>query len=85
MKKIAQMSVRLIDSRGGEYGVSFDKMIKIKEHSGTQDGSALPLVSGIYELVVPTNWDYHGRVCVRQTDPLPMNVLAIIPEVAQGG
>ena len=31
MKKIAQMSVRLIDSRGGEYGVSFDKMIKIKE------------------------------------------------------
>ena len=85
MKKISELKVRLINSRGGEYGTSFSRMIKMKEHMGSQDGSSLPLRSGIFEIVVPTAWDYQGRVCVRQEDPLPMNVLAIIPEVAQGG
>ena len=84
-KKISEMKVRLIDSRGGEYGTSFAKMVKMKEHVGTQDGSSLPLRSGIFDVVVPTSWEYQGRVCLRQTDPLPMNILAVIPEVAQGG
>lgn len=85
MKKISELKVRLINSRGGEYGTDFSRMIKMKEHMGSQDGSSLPLRSGIFEIVVPTAWDYQGRVCIRQEDPLPMNVLAIIPEVAQGG
>lgn len=84
-KKISEMKVRLFNSRGGEYGTNFTSMIKMKEHSGSQSGSCLPLKSGIFDIVIPANWEYQGRVCVRQTDPLPMNILAVIPEVAQGG
>lgn len=85
MKRVSELKLRLYRSRGGMYGTSFDIMDAIKQHSGTQGHSSLPLMSGIWEIVLPSMWDMGGRICIKQSDPLPMHILAVMPSVAQGG
>lgn len=41
--------------------------------------------TGQVELEMTATYDYYGRVLVRQTDPLPITVLAIVPQVEGGG
>lgn len=45
----------------------------------------LELITGRAEILIPNAWDTNGRVCIRQSDPLPLTVLAIIPKVTIGG
>ena len=30
---------------------------------------------------LPNDWKSEGRVCIRQVDPLPMEILSIIPDI----
>ncbi|MEG1825116.1 MAG: hypothetical protein RRY12_10770 [Cloacibacillus sp.] len=85
MKRVVSAKIRFLNSRGGEFGGSFEKMDTLAEHRGTQSGECLLLQSGIKEIIIPADWGKGGHVCIRQTDPLPMNILAISPEVKQGG
>lgn len=32
------------------------------------------------EVQIPNDWDSNGRVCIRQVDPLPFEILSIIPD-----
>ncbi|AYC20064.1 hypothetical protein DZA65_03189 [Dickeya dianthicola] len=41
--------------------------------------------TGKVEVKLDSNWDKNGRVKIRQTDPLPLSVLAIIPRLTVGG
>ena len=41
--------------------------------------------SGTYELAIPASYTKHGRVLIRQTLPVPLTVLGIIPLVEVGG
>jgi len=41
--------------------------------------------TGVIELKLSANWSRNGRVQVRQQDPLPLTVLAIIPRITVGG
>ena len=45
----------------------------------------LPPNSGIQEIQVQGMWGYQGIVTVRQTDPLPMSILSIMPDITMGG
>ncbi|CAM6199002.1 hypothetical protein ESCOCK430B_00675 [Escherichia coli] len=41
--------------------------------------------TGKIEVNLDSNWDKNGRVKVRQQDPLPLSVLAVIPRLTVGG
>lgn len=41
--------------------------------------------TGKIEVKLDSDWDKNGRVKIRQTDPLPLAVLAVIPRLAVGG
>lgn len=41
--------------------------------------------TGKVEVKLDSNWDKNGRVKIRQTDPLPLSVLAVIPRLTVGG
>ncbi|ENC2022867.1 hypothetical protein ABKE32_000493 [Escherichia albertii] len=41
--------------------------------------------TGKVEVKLDSNWDKNSRVKIRQTDPLPLSVLAIIPSLTVGG
>ncbi|EIV5432937.1 hypothetical protein L9C98_002462 [Klebsiella aerogenes] len=41
--------------------------------------------TGKVEVKLDSNWDKNGRIKIRQTDPLPLSVLAVIPRITVGG
>ncbi|POP42153.1 hypothetical protein CHU32_21125 [Superficieibacter electus] len=41
--------------------------------------------TGKVEIKLDSNWDKNGRVKIKQTDPLPLSVLAVIPRLTVGG
>lgn len=41
--------------------------------------------TGKVEVKLDSNWDKNGRIRIRQTDPLPLSVLAVIPRITVGG
>ncbi|KAB0670349.1 hypothetical protein F6V30_09355 [Oryzomonas sagensis] len=59
----------------------------LREHKGTVplDGGAAPPVTGAFEVLIPAAWDKNGTITVRQADPLPLAILALIPDVTLGG
>jgi len=42
-------------------------------------------VTGKIEIPIKSGWNIGGRVHLRQRDPLPLSVLAIVPHVEIGG
>ncbi|MBU4681206.1 hypothetical protein KC222_04170 [Cedecea davisae] len=41
--------------------------------------------TGVVEVKLESQWDKAGRVYIRQSDPLPLSVLAVIPRLSVGG
>lgn len=39
------------------------------------------LVTKRYDITVPNSWGSNGRVCIRQVDPLPFEILSVFPEI----
>jgi hypothetical protein len=42
-------------------------------------------VTGETEVSIPATWSKSGRIFVRQDNPLPVSILAVIPDVTLGG
>lgn len=51
--------------------------LKIRADEGYDEPVALK--SGVVGVKIKSNWDDNGRVFIRQVDPLPLTVLAIVP------
>lgn len=47
-------------------------------------GSALPLFTGLARVAIPSNWNTRGQVALEQRYPLPLNIMAMIPEAVVG-
>lgn len=82
MQNIPKAYIRFYNTMGGRIGPTFDKMEEI-QYRTSQDAmdEAIPLFTGEKQLNFPANWNHFAQVCVEQDEPLPMTILAIIPEV----
>lgn len=81
-QNIVKAYVRFYNTMGGKIGPTFDKMEEI-QYRTPQDAmdEAIPLFTGEKQLNFPANWNHYTQVCVEQDEPLPITILAIIPEV----
>jgi len=41
--------------------------------------------TGLFELRIATTWGPNGNILIRQTDPLPINIIGILPNAEVGG
>lgn len=82
MQNIPKAYIRFYKTMGGKIGPDFKKMEEI-QYRTPQDAmdKAIPLFTGEKQLNFPANWDHFAQVCIEQDVPLPMTILAIIPEV----
>ena len=82
IQNIVKAYVRFYNTMGGKIGPTFDKMEEI-QYRTPQDAmdEAIPLFTGEKQLNFPANWNHYAQVCVEQDEPLPITILAIIPEV----
>ncbi|NMZ19706.1 hypothetical protein HBO08_22080 [Pseudomonas rhodesiae] len=81
---VTGLTVRVEESRGIFAGK--DKK-NLYEHKTDRDDyeSPIELLTGQADIPISNNWQGKGRVFIRQSDPLPLTVLAVIPEVTIGG
>lgn len=88
--KVANVTFHLLNSRGGWIGPDTDNLWEaftqdaFRQYSG-QNLDETEMFSGKIRQPLGAGYDQGGRVCVRQYDPLPITVGAIMPEVDLGG
>lgn len=83
-KRIPQVSLQLYQTRGIEIGPDADHLDPLppRENENLEDPPAL--LNEVFTYPVPTTPDQNGRVFIRQSAPLPMTLIAIIPEIEFG-
>ncbi|HHS7808267.1 TPA: hypothetical protein ACTQYX_000751 [Pseudomonas putida] len=85
-KKIAVTALTVIveESRGIFAGKDKNSLYEKKTSRETYE-QPLDTITGQAEISISNDWQGKGRVFIRQSDPLPLSVLAVIPEVTIGG
>lgn len=82
-KRISHVTVRLFQSLGLQVGYDGEHMERAPfRTSADMVGGAPSLFSGDYEVKFNRGYDRDGQIYIRQDQPLPMTVLALIPEVS---
>lgn len=86
MKSIPYVDIMIEESRGIYCGPSFDDtQLKPYTQRGQEEwGEPTSLESSIIRMNINADWN-EGQFCIRQSDPLPLSILATIPEVVIGG
>jgi len=84
-KTIPSVTVLLEESRGLSIGPRFDQLEQMKQRDDGDGYESIRLLTGTEKINIPTNWEGAGRLCIRQTDPLPLSILAVIPDLVTGG
>lgn len=60
-------------------------LIELKQREFEDWAESTQMLTGYARVAIPTGWDHDGRIFIRQSDPLPLTILAVIPEVQIGG
>lgn len=92
--KVGNVTFRLVNTRGGYIGPNFDTLYEAFEYDELNRANQLALGTTLGatsnfngDIRVPLGAEYSngGRVCYRQSDPLPVSIGCVVPEVDVGG
>lgn len=79
VKSLAEVWLRLLDTVGGGAGPTFARIDPLPYTDPMAVlGAPLELFSGDRELTWPATMDTDGYICVEQSQPLPMTLVAIV-------
>jgi hypothetical protein len=86
-KIITAVTAVLLESRGGWYGRSSSDadLWEFKPRQESDDYGPISTITGKATQVITDSWAGNGQVTVVQRDPLPLNILALIPRMDAGG
>ncbi len=83
--KIAKLTMRFFKSRGMFFGPTVDQLTEIKQREFENIGVPTELLTGDKEVIMTPQWQLTGgRIFLRHSDPLPMTLLAVFPDVELG-
>lgn len=82
LKKISTATIRFERSRGLLFGPSSDQLTEMKQREFEKLGEPTALLTGDKLVTFNPSWNTHGRVFLRQKYPLPMSILAVIPDIS---
>jgi hypothetical protein len=83
-RRVVEVMVKVERSRALWAGPDADHMTEFKQRDAEPYGSPIGLLTGDMRLAIPPAWGRSGSIVVQQRDPLPLTVLAVIPEVDVG-
>jgi hypothetical protein len=86
-KIIKAVTAVLLESRGGFYGSSSSDrdLWEFKPRQDSDDYGAIQPLTGKATQIITDSWRGNGQLTVVQRDPLPLNILALIPRMDAGG
>lgn len=82
---VSSVSMLVKDSRGVFAGPGFDRLYEHKQRDAQAGFGPIPALTGMAEIPIDSDWESNGKVAVRQSDPLPLTILSIYPDVKVGG
>ena len=84
-KNINKAWLRVYRSSGIWIGPDADHLVEAKQRTTESYGSPPALKSEEIEMLLTPSWQDAGQVYVRQTDPLPLTLVALTLEIQTGG
>ncbi len=84
-KTVPSVTVVVDESRGLFAGSGPDSLYEYKQRTDETYEEATRPKTGLARIEIAMEWGDDGRVFMRQSDPLPLTVLSVIPEVLIGG
>ena len=73
------MTVRFLDTVGAELGPDENSLDRLPFRDSSMDmDTAIPMFDGDKEISFPSGYENDARVFIRQSQPLPMTVLAVM-------
>jgi hypothetical protein len=81
---VGEVVVKVKDSRGGFIGPDENNLNEMPSREVGDSYDPLDLATTEYRVPVEEDWTDNGRIFYRQTDPLPVTILAVIPDVDIG-
>ena len=85
-KRIQKMMMFFSETIGGLYGLDENHLDEIKWRTTEAYGTAVKTYSGKRSVTLPqANYEDTLMLTIKQSDPFPMTILSIIPEVLPGG
>ena len=84
-KLINHVSLVVEESTGIWCGPDADHLTEYKQRSDENYDENQRLAAGLIDLRIQATWNKNGRIFVRQNNPLPITILAALPEVNLGG
>lgn len=86
IKRFNKVSFRFYETLGAKFGPNADKLDIIPfRDSSVPMGQAPQRFTGDKEVSWPSGYETEGRLYIRQDQPLPMTILAIMPRVRTNG
>ena len=81
-KRIYEITIRLYESVGVEVGESLDNMERIPFRTSSDPmDEGIPVFTGDKAVEFRGNYDTDGFIFVRQTQPLPLTILSLYPDL----
>lgn len=84
-KSIAGVTVRMEKSRAIKVGTDLTKLREAKQRQFENWDEAINLYTGDFEITISPDWTKDGSFYIQQVDPVPMTVLAVMPDIRIGG
>jgi hypothetical protein len=84
-KNVNQVRLLVNESRSIRAGRNFSSLYEFKPRSAEPLDLPPSQITGLAEVAIKCDWGTSAAICVRQADPLPINILALIPEIVVGG
>jgi hypothetical protein len=84
-KNVAAVILRVDRSRGIWAGPTLTQLTEVKQRTTENYGEPTRPTSDEVRLTVAPAWSNGGQLWVQQTDPLPLTITAMVPEIQTGG
>jgi hypothetical protein len=83
-QKISELTLRFLKSGGVIIGYDNDHLYEIKQRQYEVMGDPTALFTGDKTVTLSPQWKNEGSVFLRQRYPLPVTLLAVVPEIEVG-
>lgn len=83
--KVGKTVIRVVNSRGGYIGPDESNLKEIRDNDRTVYDNSLALKTGDLKQTLGGGYSDGGRIFIRQYDPLPLTISAIIPIFVPAG
>ena len=84
-KRVGKVTLRVEKTRGIFLGPSSDRLTEWKQRATEAWGEAIQPFTGDVDIPILPQWNAEGDLWIRQSDPLPLTLLAAMPELSIGG